>query len=167
MRFPFSLPEKPTGDFKQGSNRRLKFVICFVAAVLILATATTAALRSKKTAPIAKTFVTSSSQQTAAVEHASRRSEVEALPIQLKRGGFVPGEIIRPAGHYFLSVTNISGVGDVLLRLDREGGGRLHESNVHRERPSWRQNVYLTPGTYLLTEANHSEWVCRLTITAQ
>jgi hypothetical protein len=167
MRFSFFLLKRLPGESQVNQHGRLKVVIGFVALVLMLAALTANAFRSKRPIPIAKTSVASSSPQTAVVERGSRRSDVEALPITLKRGGFVPGEIIRPTGHYFLSVTNFSGVGDVLLRLDREGRERLHERRVQRENPSWRQNMHLTPGTYLLTEANHPEWVCRLTITAR
>jgi hypothetical protein len=97
----------------------------------------------------------------------AERSSVEVLPIYLRRPGFAPGEITRPAGDYFLAVKNISGVPDIVLRLDREKGGRLHEVKVMRDRPAWRQNVRLTPGVYLLTEADHPDWVCRITVTAR
>src|SRR5687767_14076679 len=33
--------------------------------------------------------------------------DAEFLPVQLKWSGFVPGEITRPAGHYFLAVNNV------------------------------------------------------------
>jgi len=85
----------------------------------------------------------------------------------IKAGGFVPHEINRPRGDYFLSVTNASGVADIKLRFERVNGERLHEVNVKRERPSWRTNLNLTPGTYLLTEADHPNWICRFVITAQ
>jgi hypothetical protein len=95
----------------------------------------------------------------------AERSDIAVLPIYLRRPGFTPGEITRPAGDYFLAVKNFSGVPDIVLRLDRERGGRLHEVKVTRDRQSWRQNVRLTPGVYLLTEADHPNWVCRITIT--
>lgn len=90
-----------------------------------------------------------------------------AIPIMIKPGGFVPREINRPHGDYFLSVTNASGVADIKLRFGRENGERLKEADVKKERPGWRTSVRLTPGTYLLTEADHPNWICRFIITAQ
>lgn len=98
-------------------------------------------------------------------DSSSQRPQLEALPIMLKAGGFVPREITRPAGNYFISVTNMSGESDLELHLSREHGNEVHQAKVPKERPSWRQHVHLTPGTYLLTEATHEQWVCRINIT--
>lgn len=94
-------------------------------------------------------------------------SQLIAIPIMIRPGGFVPHEVNRPRGDYFLSVTNASGVADIKLRFERENGERLNEVNVKKERPGWRTSVRLNPGTYLLTEADHPTWVCRFVITAQ
>ena len=91
--------------------------------------------------------------------------QIVALPILLKFAGFVPAEITKPAGDYFFSVGNQSGVSEIVLRLAREHGEKLHAVQVKRQRLRWRQAVHLTPGNYLLTEANHPLWVCRITIT--
>jgi hypothetical protein len=93
--------------------------------------------------------------------------QAEFLPVMLRLGGFVPREISRPAGEYVLSVNNQSGVPEVELRLQRENGERVHEAKVLRRKPYWRQLVRLTPGTYLITEASHPGWVCRITVTAR
>jgi hypothetical protein len=157
MRFPFFLVKRRSENsvVRQGSNRRRNSVISLVAAVLILATITANAFRSKRPIPIAKTFVASSSPQT---------RTAEALPIQLKAGGFVPREITKPGGDYFFSVQNVSGQEDILLRLESEGGERIHEINLNKQKRSWRKLVHLAPGTYLLTEANNPKWVCRISI---
>jgi len=99
-----------------------------------------------------------------AVQSKSDKPQVHALPILLRFAGFAPNEITRPAGDYFFAIGNLSGVKEVTFRLDREHGERLKEVNAKREKPL-KQIVHLTPGTYLLTEANHPEWVCRITIT--
>lgn len=96
-----------------------------------------------------------------------RLSNMAALPIALRMNGFAPAAIERPAGDFFISVTNLTGFPDLEFRLDREKGERLHSVQVPREQPTWRQSVRLTPGTYLLTVRDHSEWSCRITITAQ
>ena len=94
------------------------------------------------------------------------RLQADLLPIMLRAGGFVPREISRPAGEYILSVNDQSGMPRLELRLVRDNGERTHEARLSRGKPYWRQVLRLTPGTYLLTEANHPEWVCRITVTA-
>lgn len=94
------------------------------------------------------------------------RPQTELLPIMLRAGGFVPREISRPAGEYVLSVNDQSGLPGLELRLARENGGRMHEVKLSRRKPYWRQLLRLTPGTYIITEANHPEWVCRITVSA-
>ena len=95
------------------------------------------------------------------------RPQAEALPISLRAGGFSPVELSRPAGDYYLSINNLSRVPDLNLRLDRENEGRVKETRTSRARPYWRQHVRLTPGVYLITEADHPDWVCRITVTAR
>ncbi len=92
-------------------------------------------------------------------------SVLKPLPIQLKFEGFFPSEIRRPAGSYYLTVGNVSREKDIRLRLDRLGGGRLFDVELPRQKPL-RQTVLLAPGAYVLTEANHPRWVCRITVTA-
>jgi len=87
------------------------------------------------------------------------------LPIQLKKLGFVPMEITKPAGDYQLSVSNQSGVSEIKLSLGREHGEELHQGRLKKERLRWRQNVLLTPGTYVLSEMSHPNWLCRIVIT--
>jgi hypothetical protein len=91
----------------------------------------------------------------------------EALPMQLKAGGFVPREVTRPAGSYYFSIQNVSGAPEITLQLQREGEGKVREVRLTKENRAWRELVRLTPGNYRLTEANHPEWVCRISITAE
>jgi len=166
MQLRFSFSKQILGHFKHSSNGRARFVIGFVAAILILATATVAAFRSKRPSTVNKAPVASSSQQMAPAQSPANRI-AEVLPIQLKAGGFVPREITRPKGDYFFSVQNVSGQQEILLSLEREQGERTHEVNLSKQKRSWRQLVHLAPGNYLITAANHPTWVCRISITAQ
>jgi hypothetical protein len=95
------------------------------------------------------------------------RSGVVALPIALRMSGFAPAEITRPAGDYFIAVSNLTDLPEIVLTLDREGGGRLHSARVQPNKRAWRQQVRLHPGSYVLSVMDHSEWSCRITITAQ
>jgi hypothetical protein len=94
-------------------------------------------------------------------------ARIETELVTIRRHGFEPQEITRPAGPFFLAVENRSSLEEVTLRLDRVGGNRLREVNVPRKKLDWRDALDLPPGHYVLTEANHPEWVCNITITAK
>ena len=97
----------------------------------------------------------------------SGTSNVIVLPIALRMNGFAPNEITHPAGDFFISVTNLTGLPDISFRLDRENGERLHSAKVPKGKRSWRQHVRLTPGDYVLSVTDLPEWTCRITITPQ
>ena len=95
-----------------------------------------------------------------------------AEPIEVERitvlpTGFQPTEISRPKGKMLLAVDDHSGLNEIQLRLDQTGGNRLHGGRVVKKNPHWRSLWDLNPGSYLLTEANHPDWVCHITITAK
>lgn len=92
---------------------------------------------------------------------------IPAAYIRIRPFGFDPREVTGPAGSFRLAVDNRSGLKEVVLRLDREAGNRLHEVRVPREKLDWRGTFELTPGRYKLSEANHPNWVCTITITAR
>jgi hypothetical protein len=85
--------------------------------------------------------------------------------IILTRFGFEPNEIIRNEDEFLLSVENRSEVGDVDLHIDKVAGSRLHQQQVAKERPDWREFFKLEPGDYVLTEASHPDWICKIKIT--
>jgi hypothetical protein len=93
------------------------------------------------------------------------REDVEAELITIRPTGFEPEEIMRPAGRFLLAFDNESGLRDLVFRLEREGGERIVEM-----RPKRKSDVGgvmdLPPGLYLVTEANHPEWVFRLRLTS-
>lgn len=97
----------------------------------------------------------------------SGTSNVTVLPFALRTNGFAPNEITHPAGDFFISVTNLTGLPDISFRLDRENGERLHHAKVAKGKRSWRQHVRLTPGEYVLSVTDLPEWNCRITITPQ
>lgn len=87
--------------------------------------------------------------------------------ITIRPQGFEPAEITRPKGNLFIVVENRSGLDSVTLRLDREAGARLKEVQVPLSKLDWYEGFDLTPGRYVLTEAAHPDWVCRINVTAQ
>jgi hypothetical protein len=95
------------------------------------------------------------------------KQRIDPVIITLRPTGFEPKEITRSRGLFLLVVNNRSNNPDVLLRLDRETGQREHEERVKGGKLDWRKPFDLHPGRYLLSEAYHPEWVCRITITEQ
>lgn len=93
------------------------------------------------------------------------RVETELVTIQPQ--GFEPKQITRPVGRFNLLVDNRSGLEDVSLQIDVETGPRLRSVHVNRSQLDWNDVFDLPPGNYTLTEANHSDWVCRITINTR
>ncbi|MFY9570201.1 MAG: hypothetical protein WAV20_02210 [Blastocatellia bacterium] len=97
--------------------------------------------------------------------NAQPTARIQVETITIRRTGIEPTEITRPAGRFLLAVYKRSGQDEVSLRLDRIGGNRLRDVRVARETLDWRTVEDLNPGNYVLTEANHPGWACRITIT--
>lgn len=89
---------------------------------------------------------------------------IEAEIIVLRPWGFEPKEISRPPGPFFLALDNRSRLDQVEVSLDRESGPKVQATGVSKNKTKWREKMTLPPGTYLLREASHPEWVCRITI---
>lgn len=90
---------------------------------------------------------------------------VPAHVLVLRSMGFEPAEVSWPKDRFFLAVENHTSVSDIKLFLDREAGGRVKEVNLKMRKQRGAGIFDLPPGNYLLTEANHPGWVCRITIT--
>ena len=93
------------------------------------------------------------------------KERVEGEIIAISPHGFEPAEITRVHKHFVLVIDNRSGLAEVNLRLDRDRGNRLREVRVPREKRHWSDDLDLAPGRYLLSEANHPNWSCHITIT--
>jgi len=96
--------------------------------------------------------------------HLPKQKVDDLIVLELSRFGFMPAEITRRKGHLIISVTNRTGIGELALQLQRADGERLREFHLTTERPRLREEIDLPAGEYVLTEANHPEWVCRITI---
>jgi hypothetical protein len=64
----------------------------------------------------------------------------------------------------YLTVNNLSNVNELVLRLEREAGGRVREMKLRSKKERSAGALDLPPGNYLLTEANHPGWVCRIKV---
>ena len=94
-------------------------------------------------------------------------ADIESELVTITSHGFEPRQITRPQGRFLLLIDNRSGLATVAPRLTPVGGLRLLNLTIPREEPNWNDVLDLQAGVYLLTEANHPAWLCRLTITPQ
>ena len=89
-------------------------------------------------------------------------SEIEL--ITLRPSGFEPAEVTRPKGAFVLFIDDRSGREESSLVLQRVNGGQLRAIGLQRKKSEWNDVVDLTPGTYVLQDANNSELRCQITI---
>lgn len=94
----------------------------------------------------------------------SSTTRVDAAHITLRRTGFEPNEITRPAGPFLLAVDNVTGMGEMSFRLLNRAGARVRDFPA-KGRFRLRRIVDLPPGKYALIETNHPEWICHIRVT--
>jgi hypothetical protein len=82
--------------------------------------------------------------------------------LTLRPTGFDPSEITQTTGAFLLAVDNKSGLERITLRVTREDGTRVTSMT---SRNKLREKIDLAPGRYVITETDHENWTCRLTIT--
>jgi hypothetical protein len=92
----------------------------------------------------------------------SQPAEIEL--ITLRAAGFEPSEITRPKGAFVLFLDDRSGKDNSSLELKRVNGERLRTISLQRKKSDWHDVVDLSPGSYILQDANNSERRCQITI---
>lgn len=149
-------------------RRRVLSLVAVTLAVAVLVGASFAAIHVWAGRPHPAGTKSPAGKTPPAAQNKSNRPRrvVETEVVTLRPTGFEPAEITRPAGEFILMVEDATGH-PVSLSFSRETGERLHEVRATREQPDWNELEDLQPGRYLLTEADHPEWVCRVTITAR
>lgn len=139
--------------------RKRVFTLLFLSVIIITAAgAARALLNGERPAAAAAT-------RTRPDRGGAARVGVEAELITAGPDGFQPSEITRPKGRFYLVVDNLSESPALDLRLSREAGNSLHEVRVPRGQADWTELLDLAPGTYVLREAAHPDWECRLVVT--
>lgn len=141
-------------------------VVTAIFTALLLVSASTGATDSPNISPtsaaVAEKPAPASPPQTSSAEE---RLEGELVVVGVR--GFEPAEITRPAGPFLLIVDNRTGLDEVQVRVERVAGReRLYDVGLSRKDYSWNTLLRLPPGDYILTEAGHPDWVCRLTLTS-
>jgi hypothetical protein len=124
------------------------------------ASASNPAERSFASIPVRKTPVP------AAAQSGPKPTLTNVAHILINPRGFDTKVITLPHAPFFLLVENRSGVGGVSFRLDRIDGasGNVRSKDVSREELDWSDFFDLPPGSYLLSEAGHPDWQCRITV---
>ncbi|MDX6501078.1 MAG: hypothetical protein QOG23_4338 [Blastocatellia bacterium] len=95
---------------------------------------------------------------------ARSNESAEVEQIDLRLSGFEPSEITRPSGRFLLGVNNRTGLTELSLTLVHESGRSAVSKRLSRVK-TWREVLDLHPGRYVLREATHRDWLCRITIT--
>ena len=91
---------------------------------------------------------------------------LEVERVTLREWGTEPRSISRRPGPFVLIVENRSGLGEVQLSLVEESGHVRNRIPVTKNALSSKQQLELPPGTYLIKDADRSEWQCQLTISS-
>ena len=159
---------------KTHSNRKLKIQrICSAHLVLVITFIAITALAASIRAGLAPTVITTSpipaissrASALATLEDNSSSNEMEVDLVAILPTGFEPAEYTRPSGRFLLDVENRSGLDEITLQLYRETGEKLREVRVPHSKLDWSDILDLHPGSYVLTEADHPDWTCHITIT--
>ena len=81
--------------------------------------------------------------------------------------GFAPKQVSHPASAFNLKVRNQSGEHLVTLQLSDADGKKVAGAKLTDKVGEWGAPLNLAAGTYTLSEANHSNWTCAVTVTPQ
>jgi hypothetical protein len=121
----------------------------------------------KSSEPSIAEAIASTSSAFPPVQADPQNQKIEAEIITIRPTGIEPTTITRPKGPFILRVEDRSGLKEVEVQLSVDRGGRVFQVKASRERADWSRLVDPPPGRYVLTEVNHPEWTCTITITAE
>lgn len=98
------------------------------------------------------------------------QASIETELVTIRPYGFVPAAITRPAGDFILVIDDRGQKSqDLALALSRVQSDKPKEKikdvDFKRGKVNWIDRFNLPPGEYILTEANHPEWQCKITLT--
>jgi len=89
---------------------------------------------------------------------------MQEISLILSSSGFNPAEVRPQSGRFLLSIDNRSGSGDLVFKLSRPDGTLIRELRMAGAGGDWTEAFDLSKGTYKLSEANHSAWVCTIVV---
>lgn len=88
---------------------------------------------------------------------------VEVEVLELNEFGFIPTHITRGPGVFYLRLLNVTRQ-TPQLTLARENGPQLKEFSLSRQKRRSNDRYDLTSGEYILSDANHPAWKCRISV---
>lgn len=88
----------------------------------------------------------------------------QSLLLTVTPRGFDLKEITLPAVPFFLLVENRSGLSEMSLSFQVEGGPVIRTMRVQREDLDWAGLLVLAPGSYVISEASHPGQLCHLIV---
>lgn len=94
-------------------------------------------------------------------------ANMEVEIISITRNGFEPAEIRRPADPFLLAVNNHGRPTELSFEIYRVNGQKVHEMKGKKGEQHQRQILDLPPGQYVLKEASHPEWSCKILLSAK
>jgi hypothetical protein len=89
--------------------------------------------------------------------------DLRVLSFEVTPNGFEPSETIVSHGKFLILLQNRTGRRDLNFWFARENEGRVAESDPQKR--DWKAQVQLSPGTYILGEAEHPEWKSIIRVT--
>lgn len=104
---------------------------------------------------------------------AQQASDTQVKLVTLSPRGFEPDEILVTQKRFVLAIDNRSQLDEVSIQFLQVTGkpaaplSRLQQWRMPRARVNANTLFELPPGDYLLTEVNHANWVCKLTVSSK
>ena len=97
-------------------------------------------------------------------DRVSNMQDPVEVSVTLKSTGFHPSEVLIPAERFQLSLDNRTGIQELVLRMATADGTQLREMQLGGAGGDWSEMFELQAGNYILSEASHKDWVCRLKV---
>jgi hypothetical protein len=97
---------------------------------------------------------------------AAQDADLNVELVTIKPYGFEPEELKLSKGRFLLAIDNRSRQREVSLQLTSLATSvKSQVTQMAKGNVNWNRLLDLQPGEYVLTEANHPQWTCKITIT--
>lgn len=146
---------------------RIKIVVVAGSVVVIfclVAARINADRRIEQSAPVMNALTAATYPATNIPLHLVVSDDDKGFWLTIRPSGFETREMTLDAGDYFVVIQNATGLDRFALKIQRDGGEIIHEVRLPRFRKYWKHVVHLNPGRYLVSEIDHPEWNCVITV---
>jgi hypothetical protein len=135
-----------------------------VAVVCVVSVGIRADKRMEASTPLAKESRATPQAVTVPAPLAPTEADDRGFWLIIRPTGFETREMTLDAGDYFVVIQNATGLDRFALQIQREGGETIHQVRLPRFKKYWKHMVTLTPGRYFVSELDHPEWTCVITV---